>query len=605
MKFTKSDKAHIADYIIDQHRTRKNDRSHFDAQVREIDRQLRMEPDPEVIKERNGTKEEAFAWMAEAELPLQSQTLEVTEADVMRMLLPRSGPWFEAHAMVTDAYLEAVDFTSIITGDENDIPTKMTQMSTDKLAHGILNHWHSQYNFRGHLSMIIGESIKYSMGIGRARVANRRIFLHTSKGVVKKQMEIPILVPRSIKNVFLDNSEVSMMNEGHIVAPAEIFVKKMRLKDIQMAAEKGNSNTDDILNGGWIKNALKGLEAEDKAGNVEFLEWEGDMVVPRKTTESLYLPNAIITVIIGKSGRDADSRIIRIRKNKTEYSSYIEFPFHREHIDNPYGSSPCMKGRPVQKAAVFALNRLLEASAYNAQPAIRHDTDTEEPQVYPGAYIESDGDIDVLQIGNPVALSGVYASFLAQYADVTGVNAPRLGAQTVSHTTAFAKDAELQRGQARTVDFVEDVLSGPLERWLDIEYELTRLSMKGEVNILLPEWNGYVTISKKYLPEEVSFTAHGSNGPAEEQQQKAIRLQALNQAVQMDSLKMQQQAQLGQQPTPTIDLEEAIRQTLKDGGWIDVDAILTPEQAPPSPPEQPIEANPGLAVAATQGLNFG
>ncbi len=607
--FTSADKNNISDYIISQQRTRNSNRSHFNKEIVEIDRQLRMEPDISVKKDSNGNIDQSKAWMPEAELPLQSQTLEIHQADVMRMVLPRTGSWFEAHSMLSDSFLESANLESIIAGDENDIPTQMNQITIDQLVAGTLNHWHRQYDFRGHLSMILGESIKYSMGIGRALVANRRVFLHSSKGVVKKEMRIPILTPRSIKNTWLDDKTVDMMNEGYIVSPGTIFKKHIQIKDVQMAAAKGNSDTNDIISGGWVKNALNGIDG-DKDGIVELIEWEGDMVTPRRTTDPLYLPNAIITIIIGQKGKQAESRIVRIRKNVGSFSSVIEFPYQREHIDSPYGSSPCIKGRPVQGSSVFALNRVMESAAYDAQPAITYGDGDVKPQIYPGAKVCTDSDINVLKIGNTGALFGVYQGFLSQFADVTGVNAPRLGAQTVSHTTAFAKDAELQRGQARTVDFVDDTLSGPLERFLDIEYELTKLSISGKVNLLLPEMNGYITISKKLLPEEVSFSVHGANGPAEDAQKVQNRLQSLNQAVQMDTLLMQQQIQLGQQPKPVVNLEEAIKQTLRDGGWIDTDAITSSEEPVEAPQGQAgvagnPEGNPGNTSTALQALAFG
>ena len=84
--FTKNDKAHICDYVYSQFQKRQSNRRYFDMQVSEIDRQLRMEPDISVKKKPNGEDDETKSWMPEAELPLQSQTLEVTQADVMRML---------------------------------------------------------------------------------------------------------------------------------------------------------------------------------------------------------------------------------------------------------------------------------------------------------------------------------------------------------------------------------------------------------------------------------------------------------------------------------------------------------------------------------------
>jgi len=45
---------------------------------------------------------------------------------------------------------------------------------------------------------------------------------------------------------------------------------------------------------------LKGI-VPDKDGYVTLLEAEGDIVVPRKTTRSLVIPGAIVTVVMGSS----------------------------------------------------------------------------------------------------------------------------------------------------------------------------------------------------------------------------------------------------------------------------------------------------------------
>jgi len=607
-RFTKSDKDHICDFIIDTHRTRKNNRKYYDAQICEIDRQLRMEPDVSMKKKRDGTIDELKAWLPEAELPGQSQTLEVTSADVMRMILPQSGSWFAPHCMLTDKYLDRVDIQSLITGDENDVPSKITQDNADKLVYGFLDHFHKQYDFRNHLSLITGESIKYSVGVGRARLVNKRVFSHTNQGVTNKDLRIPMIVPRSIKNTYLDDNPASMMNEGHIVSPGHIFFKNMRLKDLQLAAEKGNSDINDMINGGWVKNALNGFEGDDNQ-NVEFLEWEGDMVCPRKSTETLYLPNVICTVAIGRKGKDVESRLVRIRKNPFPSTSYIIFPYFQEDIETPYGSSPLIKGRPVQSSAVYSLNRLLEVAAFNAQPPVRYDPDDDEPLLYPGSKVQGSS-IEVLEIGDPVALSNVYANFLQQYADVTAVNAPRLGAQTVSHTTAYSKEAELARGQIRTVDFVQDTLKGPLTRWLDLEYEMGRGNLKGQTDYFIPQYNGYVTVRKDLLPEEVQFDVFGAGGPAEERIKWEKRMASLQQAVQLDTLRMQQQAQLGQPPESKINLESAIEQVLLEGGWNDLDAITRSPAA-----TQGVAGSPGMeggggidtgtVSTALQALAFG
>lgn len=611
MNFTKNDKNNICEYIIDTHRARKNKRKTFDLQIAEIDRQLRMEPDRTDKKDSNGTILQDKAWMPEAELPLQSQTLEVTSSDIMRMLgIKASSPWFSAHSLITDSYLNKADFTSLVSGDTNDVATKLTQDNVDKLVYGVLNDNHKQIGFRENVAQIIGESVKYSVGVGRGRFVNKHVFLHSTQGVMKDTTQIPVMVPVSIKNVFLDDSKSALMNEGHIVSPGHIFYKKMKLKDVKMAMAKGNTDPNDMVNGGWFKKSIKDVE-DDGNGDIEFLEWEGDLVVSRKSTESMYLPNGIFTVIIGYGKSSNEPQLVRMRKNKYPYSSYIGFPFHMEHIDCPYGSSPLMKGRPVQASAVYALNRLLEASAYDAQPAVQYDEGDEEPEIYPGAKIQTSVDIKTIDIGNPTALFNIYAGLNSQYSDVTAVNAPRLGAQTISHTTAYSKDVEVQRGQARTVDFVDDVQDGPLTRWLNIEYQMTRDNWKSK-DIYIPQYGGWAKPTKNHLPEQVMFDVYGAGGPAEESQKKQMRFAALQQAIQMDTLKMQQQAQLGQPPTPKIDIDAAIEQILHDGGWTDIDQITqsgNEDVSRGNPQQAGMEGgaggNPGNVSTALQALAFG
>ena len=57
--------------------------------------------------------------MAEMELPLQAQALEVLTADARRMKFPDTGSWFRAHGQMTDEYLDQNDFKSFVLGDQN------------------------------------------------------------------------------------------------------------------------------------------------------------------------------------------------------------------------------------------------------------------------------------------------------------------------------------------------------------------------------------------------------------------------------------------------------------------------------------------------------
>jgi hypothetical protein len=562
----KTDFNQVADYICDELETRRTDRKDFDKEMKEIDRQLAMKPDISHKLDGNGRPVPDLAWLPEVELPLQSQTLEVLTADSRRMMLPDSGTWFESIAMVDDEYLSKVDFESFIPGDENEVPSLITQDNANQLVTGVLNHWHGQYDFGHHIDLINAESFKYGMGIGIPKMVTKNVLMHTAKGVIKQNQRFPVLIPGSIKNTYLDTKFNAVMCEGLALGPSEISCKKMRLEDLKKAANKGSKDPLNE-NGGWMPAALKDL-TPDKNNLVEVVEMDGDFVVPRKTTDNILIENAIITVAIGQG----DKKVVRIRYKKFDFPTKIRFPYHCEHIDNPYSTSPLRKGSPIQKAAVHALSKYMEVAALHAGAIVQYDRDDQTfaseggPRIHPYAQWGTTGETKIHQIGDPQAMFNTYVGLLSQYSDVTGINAPRLGAQTTSHTTAFAKEAEINRGTVRTVDYVRNTLKGPLNQWLSIAYKMGREEMKKDV-IYIEPYNGFVELDKNRLPEEAIFNIYGSGTPAEEAQKEQKRMTALQTAMQMDQLNIQ----LGNQPI--LDLEKGIEQVLRKGEWTDVDAI--------------------------------
>jgi len=589
-KFTKSDKDIISEKIVDTFSKRKGDRHILESQWREIDRQIAMEPGFDVQKQRQGDIESKKAWMAEAELPNQAETLEISTADARRLMMPNGVDWFSAHAALTDDYLERVDFQSLVAGDLNEVPSQVDQDNADKLVQGLLTHWHNQYDFKGNVDLINAEAFKYSMGVGRVRYVNKRVFLHETKGVQFKTHKIPMLVPRSIKHTYLDDTCHSLNNEGQIVAPGQIFEYKQYAKDIMMATKTGSTDIN-LMTGGWIRNALKGWDEDEQ---VQVIEWEGDMVVNRKSTGSMYLPNAIISVAVGSRDGKSERTIFRIRKNDVPYTSYILFPYHREHIDSPYATSPLMKGRPLQMASTQALNRLMEWAALQIQPPLTKDADADtDPETFPGAVW--DESVSSNQIGDGNAMLAVFQALLSQYSDVTGTTAPRLGQQTLSHTTAFSKEAELARAQIRVNDYVNSTLESPLTRWLHIEYQLGRKNMGDEMFYIRP-YQGFVRVRKEFLPDFVEFEAFGAGQSADENVKFQRRMAAFNQAVQLDQLS------ISQGNPPSLDINASIQQILREGGWTDIDVLTPQPQAQEIAPEL---VNPGAGVAAQQALAFG
>jgi hypothetical protein len=82
-RFDQGDFTHIASQVIDDYHTRKRKREDREKAWKDIDRQIAMEPELafKKLKNNNGKIDKKSAWMAETELPLQAQALEVLTAD--------------------------------------------------------------------------------------------------------------------------------------------------------------------------------------------------------------------------------------------------------------------------------------------------------------------------------------------------------------------------------------------------------------------------------------------------------------------------------------------------------------------------------------------
>jgi hypothetical protein len=609
-RFDVRDWRYIADYVREEWDRRKKSRAPRERHWKDIDRQVAMSPSQQHKSLPDGRPDVSKNWMADMELPLQAQALEVQVADARRFMFAEGQPWFEAHAQLTDKYLDKVDFQALVLGDEAEVPSQINQDNADKLVEGYLYHLFKQNDFFTRHDKINAEAIKYGMGVGRLRMHKKSIFIHEASGSVRRETQkIPVIVPVSIKNLYLDDSPGSMHSATEL-GPAHIAEDYTRLENLQLAANKG-SNDPFKDDGGWMPENLKDIEA-DKDGYVTVLEYEGDLVVPRATVSSLVIPGAIATVIVGTKGgtNDEATGVIRFRFRKLPYSSYSLWPYHYEGTDDCYPTSPLEKGRPVQIMATDALNRLLDSAALKNAPPVSYDRmDTEfalkgGPQVHPYAKWGTTEKVTVHADvgGDPGAMAQALTLALNLYGELTGVLPARLGAQTVSHTTAFAKGAELDRGAVRTVDYVKGSGHGPLTRELYMLYDMGRAAIgPGEkVSFYIEAYGGWVEINRDHLPEKSDFEWFGSGGPSEEQEKAQRKLQSLQLAVQLDQLRAQQV--LSGAPS-TVNFDAAIKQVLRQGGWTDIDAITNmSEAAAPQPGAG--TPNPGAQAVALQQLGL-
>lgn len=606
--FGQDDFDKIAEHVYMVYKDRKEGRKTKEEQWKEIDRQLGMKPKLDYkFNPLTGFHDKVgVQWMPELELPLQSQTLEILSADARRIMFPDNGPWFRAHALVTKEYLDEVNIKGLVAGEETDIEMHANQDNIDKLVEGIMGELHEQQGFFAQIDRFNTEAFKYGTGVGRVRKAKKSVYIQAARGMVKEEVELPVFFATSLKETYLDPAPQFVMSEGHYVGPATISYKRQKLADIMLAAKNGETDPEKE-DGGWMPSKIKKIKSDGK-GLVEVLRWEGDMVIDTSADKNLYIPGLIVTCLKG----EGKPQVVRLSFREKPFSSYVTQPYHLESVTDPYGTSPLMKGRPLQSAASDTFCRLIQAAILNTEPPIKYDPEdpafasTGGPIIEPRALWASSGDIEPVKIGDTASLLQAYAAIVAHYSDVTGMHAPRIGQQTVSHTTAYAKEAELSRGQVRTVDYANSMLDGAMSKILDMQFSYLKDVWREDRNIWIPDYGGFARVFKDAIPDACVFEIFGSAGPAEERARLQEQMQAIQQVIQIDML--QQQSGMPGEP---LNLDVIKRTILKEAGFSDVDVIFSP-QAQAAPSEAPVgpdlpgatQGNPGAVTSALQALAF-
>lgn len=589
---TDEDFSDIAEAIFLEFKRRKGNRRQLERHWKEIDRQLKMSPINPHKRLPSGRIDARKRWMAEMELPLQAQTLEVLTADARRLIIPAEGTWYRPTVELSDDYeqtltgLELNDRQQLvptgkepaakIAGDTNDIANTFLQHEANMLVSGIHDYYRSMYDFDQSLDLINAEAFKYSIGLGRCKLVTRPNVMSMAKASIGKTVTFPALIPVSIKATYLDDSPHATMVEGEYIDAGVIQSRDIKLADLQIAASLGSEDpkTDD---GGWMPDKIEGVEP-DSTGHILVLDFEGDIVVPRATRTSTVLRGVLFTIIIGKASGKHVNRVVRFRYRQAPFNSYLQFPYHQENVEDTYATSPLMKGRPIQMAAADGFNRLMDSASLKVTPPVGYDrTDMYfaqmgGPAIAPYAHWPTTSPVSVHDEvgGDPQAMANIFTTLVQLYYDVTGVQQPRLGQQTVSHTTAFAKGAELERGVIRTVDYVTATLKGPLTKLLHMEkHYLEQTLGKRMTPVYIDGFKAWMEVNRDALPDNVWYNAIGAAEPLEEERRRQTRFAGAQQAVQLDILNVQ----LGQKPN--IDIAKLQDAILAESGWTDIDAIKT------------------------------
>ncbi len=558
----------IAEQIVDEYERRKKRRKPLEDRWAEVDRQVDIKPDLSHKRDVSGKMDENKKWLPETELPLQSQTLEQLCADSRRSLFPKGREWFAARAALTNDYIEKfMAAETPIARERGRFDGSIVQDEADQIAKSALHHYHRQYNFRGHVDLINAESYSYGFGVGRLVPVTKRILGHTMKGRDRFR-KIPMLIPRSAKNVYLDDSQHAVMHEGVVIGPNTLLRRCVKLADMKAAAKDDpNYHLDQLAR-----------LTTNKDGEIELVELEGDLVYDTSDTTNI-IRDVKITAARGLEQGNVTFGIIHT--DTVEENSYLVFPYQLEAVPDRYGSAPLLKGSPVNRIAAQLMNRTLESGALKNDPPLGYPNDDPEfaatggPQVHPGATWPSTEEIQVYSEigGDPAVFMNAFMAMRAMYYDVSGVNPGRLGAETKSHTTAYAKDVEVTQGGSRSNDYVTDSLEGPLTRFLEMEYRWATKNWRKDI-VYCAAWREFLEISKAHLPDIVSFDAYGAGAPAEELAEQERQMRAIQTALQIDMMAIQ----MGRESR--IDHAKLIERTLTQGGVHDASDLLVEETAP-------------------------
>ena len=589
-----NDLSMVARYIKSEFETRKQRRKDLEVVWKEVDRQIAMTPFPRELQ--SGKKND---WLPDLELPLQFNTLEVNAADARRLKFPRGSEWYSVSANLTDEYqkrwTERREKHETVGKfpDGRPIPIKLDQDTANIYVKAVLDHFHRLYDFRGMVDLFDAECIKYGTGAARIRQVSVHKFFPEYRGAKPGAAMAPAFIPASIKNTYLDDSPIAVMHEGILLAPGHIRCSYKQISDLKRAIAAGGPER------GWRQEAiakLKPLSGRDSnKGLVEILEYEGDLVVPRSDTSAVYLPNAIVTIALGRGVNE----VIRFQENKFPFNSYVVGHYFREKIDSAYGVSPLMKGQPIQEAATESLNALMAAAALAARPPCFYDRNDAElkvrggPDLFPGSLTptESPDAVEFMERADIGQLLNVYLGLLKQYEDLTSVNDPRRGGATKSHTTATAVDIEQSRGISRVDDFVQGVELGPMTSMLHMEYEIAKDSLKTPQHIQadMGGIEGWFRASAADLADQVAFRVHGSAGVLNERQQAENFAAATNMVLQLAGTA----AQLG---VPlSVDFQAIAEEAYRKAGVNNAGRFITTAKAISN------ESPPGAAVPSNGG----
>lgn len=519
---------------------------------KEIDRQVEME-----VRSDPNRK----SWHPQFELPYQANALEILQADANDMRFPGNGQWFTCHAEMTNEYLENFqNDVSFLSGDDQELDRfQATQEDINSVIQGILIHTHKQYRFSDVINQIDAEAFKYGTYAAKLHAVKRHAFHNQLGGVTRSDTVLPVLVPVSIKNYYLDDIGDKALAQGLYVTPMHIMVSHQRAADVMIAAKNGKGDMASP-EGKWLpKNVSDALEKCKSSDTVQIVTAEGDFLFDDNKGNEFFTPGLTITIACG--GKIDKPTVIRVKENKESYQTMFSGTYLKNGISS-YGTSPLMKGESLQMASQMAAESVIKVSALQAEPPI--SVNAQDPmflargiEVAPGELWDTMQQPIVNVIGDLTGSSAVLSMFTKQFEDTTGSHRTRFGAQTKSHQSAHAVQSEVSQGQSRTVKYIRNTETGFLLDVLYAETAMLRHTLDTPTAVFVPKYEGYVRLSKDAIPENLTIIVKGSSTPFEDEQKRLLRAQTMQGIVAFEP----QRIQMGGTP---LDMDKMVEMALED-----------------------------------------
>ena len=465
---------------------------------KEVDRQISMEP---MKKYTANNQPVPQGWQSSFELGELSKASEVTTADVMRLVFPASRNWQEPHCKAP----VRLDPQS---GKQLPVDPKK-QKAVDGMLRALMSQQQLDFGFKAAVELSVKEALHHGSFVATVEWEKQNK-IYDGQGV--ESLEAPVWVPHSMWNCYPDSSP--SVRPGAIFYPGSMMIVSYMPRHKVLALKGDGYMNIDPKKITKRRNTEAGSETED----VEILTYYGDLVIEREDGD-IFLPNS--------KCKTANGTIIYYRANPLPFPEVIYQGYERQDVRNPYFTSPIIKNSPLQKLTTILANKFIDGVDLWTLPPGTYDGNDAYlvqmggPQLHPGAMSPSKGSnkVNFMQVGDPkVTLMGLQFG-LTKMEEGTGVNAIRAGVSTADRKTATEVQTTEQRGEVRTVDFVDKLELGALRPFLYMQHELNLRHLK-DYSFYCPEKGlpDFMSFSGKDLPKVVHFEVVGSKGVLGEMQ---------------------------------------------------------------------------------------